>query len=317
MIISAYCGYVADEQKLRSSASGGMGTAMAENMIESGGIVYGVSYYPPNNFKDVAYIRVSNIKDVELLRSTKYIKATLTREIMDSAASDLDNGFEVLFIGLPCDVMALKNYIKKAGISDEKLICVDLICRGPTTPKVAEEYIGQLEKKYKSKIVDFNVRYKNPYWKPPYLYAKFENGRVFTQPFYETNYGIAFSMMPENKCYICKNKGDNHVSDVTVGDFWGSSESDIGYNKFGASVALVNTQKGDLFVNSLKNFELFPTNAENAVKSNRRYTQNVVITDEMKRFKNNFEEKGLRYAASKSLSMKNKIKRSVKRILMK
>lgn len=317
MPMKAYCGYINDDKKLKLSASGGMATAMAEQIVEDGGIVYGASYYPIGSFKDALYIRVATIEEIPFLRSSKYIKATINRELMDLIVADLNQDKTVLFIGVPCDVLAIKNYCQKAGASDEKLFTVDLICRGPTSPRVAEEYIDFLEKKNKSQIIDFNVRYKNPYWKPPYLYAKFENGKEFTEPFYETAYGTAFLMMPENKCYICKNKGDNHVADVTIGDHWGTGETDVGYNKFGASVALIHTQKGESLVTSLKNFNLYPTDAEQAIKSNRRYTENVKKTPEMERFKVSFEEKGLFCAVSETFTMKKKIIKGMKSILKK
>lgn len=317
MVIKAYCGYINNDDKLKLSASGGIATSMAEKVVEDGGVVYGAAYYPIGSFEDAAYIRVATVEEVFLLRTSKYIKATLSKELMDLIVEDLKLEKKVLFIGVPCDVMAIKNYCKKAGASDMNLFTVDLICRGPTSPAVAKEFIQFLEKKNKSKIVDFNVRYKNPYWKPPYLYAKFENGKVFTEPFYETAYGTAFLMMPENKCYICKNKGDNHVADVTIGDHWGTDSGDVGYNKFGASVALIHTQKGESLVTSLRNFNLYPTDAEQAIKSNRRYTENVKKTPEMEKFKLDFEEKGLFYAVSQSLTLKKKLINGTKSILKK
>ncbi len=317
MIKNTYCGYISCEERLRESASGGIATAMSEQIVKSGGVVYGVSYYPLGSFKDVAYIRVSTTEEINLLKSSKYIGAKLNRDILNSIVVDLKGEKTVLFIGLPCDVFAVKNYIKKANVSDEKLISVDLICRGPTYPAVAKDFIDRLEKKNKSRIIDFNVRYKNPYWKPPYLYAKFENGKEYVKPFYETNYGIAFLMMPLNKCYECKNKGDNHVADITIGDHWGTSQTDEGYNKFGSSVAFVYTDKGDEFVRNLENFVLSLTDTDKAIKANCRYDINVEKTTEMESFKADFEKRGLSYAVSKHMSFEDKAKRIIKDILRK
>ena len=316
MIISAYCGYIKDENKLKQSASGGLATAMAEYVIENDGVVYGVSYFPDGNFSDACYVRADTFDKIEKLKSSKYIKATLSRGIMDSVVEDLKNQNIVLFIGLPCDVFAIKSYVDKRGIPDDKLLTVDLICRGPTSPLVAKQFIENLEKKNKSKIIDFNVRYKNPLWKPPYLYAKFDNGKTFIDPFYETDYGIAFTMMTENKCYNCKNKGENHTSDVTIGDHhWATETDDVGYNKYGASVALNHTVKGENFVLSLENFNIFPTDIENAVKSNRRYLYPVDKTEATEMFKKNFQEGGLSYAVAKYLTRKQKFKRYIKKVL--
>lgn len=94
-----------------------------------------------------------------------------------------------------------------------------------------------------SKVIDFSVRYKNPNWRPPYLRAVFENGKVYSKPFYNTDYGIAFKLYGYPSCYECKFKGENHVSDITIGDYWGINDNDECYNSKGVSVAFVHTNK--------------------------------------------------------------------------
>ena len=101
-----------------------------------------------------------------------------------------------------------------------------LICHGPTSAKVHEEYVEWLEKRYRSRIKAFSVRYKEKGWTPPYLRAEFENGQVFMKPFYETEYGMAFAVMARESCYRCPFKGENRRGDIMIGDFWGASESD-------------------------------------------------------------------------------------------
>lgn len=74
--------------------------------------------------------------------------------------------------------------------------------------EVGKQYIDYLEKRYRAKVVEFSVRYKNPNWTPPYLRAVFDNGQVFCKQFYETEYGYAFDKMKRESCYSCNFKGD-------------------------------------------------------------------------------------------------------------
>ena len=278
---------------------------MAEKIISSGNIVYGVAY--SQNFRNAEYIRVTCIDELELLKGSKYIKAFLNNSILNTIVSDLKSGKIVLFIGLPCDVYVVKTHLKKLNISTEHLLCVDLICHGPTYSEIAKEFIDDLEKKYKSKIIKFSVRYKNPYWKPPYLYAQFENKKEYIKPFYSTSYGTAFMMMSWNSCYDCHFKGNNYMSDITIGDYWGSQEGDNGYNVFGSSVAFIHTNEGDEFISSLDNFNIYDANTKKALEFNPRYTTPTKKTEKAIIFRNNFKKKGLKYAIRKNMTPKHKI----------
>lgn len=314
-MLKAYCGFLKDDKKVKQSSSGGLATSMAEKLIKENNVVYGVAY--SSDFKDVEYIRADSLDNINRLKGAKYVKAIVKKDLLEKMKFDLQNGKKVLFIGLPCDIDVVKRYVQKHNIDDTKLICVDLICHGASFSDFAKEYIQKLEQKYKSKVVDFSVRYKNPYWKPPYLMAKFENNQKHIEKFYDTDYGIAFMMMSRNICYNCKNKGDNYKSDITIGDFWGVQEGEIGYNIYGSSVAFVHTQRGDEFIKSLTDFNLFETDAQKAIKANPRYDSSIKKTPQSEQFKANFKKKGLSYAVSKHLSLKQKVVRKIpKKILM-
>lgn len=313
MILKTYCGYINDPNKLKASASGGLATAMAEEAIANGGLVYGVAYTA--DFKNAEYIRATDNKSIDLLKGSKYIKAHLNLTILESVIADLEKNKSVLFIGLPCDVYALKKHLSKNSIDDRLLVCVDLICHGPTSPKVAKEYVDSLEKQYHSKAATFNVRYKNPYWKPPFLYVEFENGKKHIEPFYATNYGMAFMQMSEPQCYTCKHKGNSYSSDITIGDYHGSNKDTLGYNQYGSSVAFVHTEKGDTFINRLEFFNLYSADNEKALAGNPRYSTPAKQTAQSIAFKNNFDSKGLNYAVAKHIGIKQRIKRAIKKLI--
>lgn len=218
----------------------------------------------------------------------------------------------MLFFGLPCVVAALYNYI---GTRPENLLTCELICHGPTSSKVHDDYITYLENKYKSKVVNFSVRYKNNAWTPAYLYAEFDNGRVFKKPFYETEYGFAFSVFGRESCYHCNFKGNKRQGDIMIGDFWGATEKDEYWNKYGVSAVFAETDKGNDFLKAVPGIKLFPTTFEKATEKNPMVMIPKKRNAKRERFSRLFTEKGLIYAARHTIGLKVKIKRTGRKII--
>ncbi len=311
--MKCYCGYLKNDEMLRNSASGGIATALAIWGIQLNAVVYGVAY--KSDFKGAQYIRITDINDVDKLRGSKYIKASILLENGESgyemAAKDLLCEKSVYWFGLPCEIAGLKKYLNDRKIDTSNLVTIDLICHGPTYPKVAEEFIDALEEKYKSKIVNFSVRYKKPNWVPPYLYAEFENGKVYCEKFYRTDYGIAFSLLTLPGCYSCQVKGDKHCADITIGDYWGITKEDECYNAKGVSVAVCHNEKAERLVHKLDDFVLFEADEAKFLKGNPRYETPICETDRAVKFRIDIAEKGLKRACWNSLSLKGKIYRII------
>ena len=57
-----------------ASSSGGVFSALAANVLEKGGTVYGVRF--SEDFKEVKFCEITDIDDVDKLRGSKYIQAT-------------------------------------------------------------------------------------------------------------------------------------------------------------------------------------------------------------------------------------------------
>lgn len=182
-----------------------------------------------------------------------------------------------------------------------------MICGGVTPTDVGKQYIEYIEKKYRSKVIEFSVRYKNPNWTPPYIRAVFENGDVMCKPFYETEYGFAFEHMKEASCYSCKYKGDDHMSDITIGDAWGLNEADPAYNHLGTSVAFVHTEKGDQLIRELKDVKLFNGESDAMKKGNPRYMTSKPYTPQNEKFKYYYTKFGLIKACQKVYSFKKRV----------
>lgn len=293
--VAVYGGYIDDDNELMQSASGGIATALAEQMIDAGGYVAGVAY--SEDFYKAEYIIINDKNDLEKLKGSKYVE-TEKKDIYKKVQSLLIQGEKVLFIGLPCTVAAMYKFL---GERVENLLTCELICHGPTLAKVHKEYISYLEQVYNSKIIEFSVRHKKKEWLPLYLYAKFANGQEFEKPFNSTEYGFAFFVLGKESCYNCRFKGDKRCADIMIGDFWGVTEEDEFWNKKGVSVIFAETDKGNEVLNVLQGVKLFPTSFEKAVTNNPMVLKSKVRNLQREKFKKLFEEKGLMYAVRHSI----------------
>ena len=307
--VAVYGGYLEDNTKILQSTSGGIATALSEFMLQQGGYVVGVTY--SDNFYKAEYVVIDSISDVHKLKGSKYIDCD-KKNIFFDVKKMLDTGKKVLFFGLPCIVGALYSFIEKRP---ENLLTCELVCHGPTYAKVHSDYIYFLERKYKSKIVDFSVRYKNGAWTPGYLYAKFDNGRVFLKPFYETEYGVAFSILGKKPCYNCKFKGNNRKADIMIGDFWGATEDDVFWNQYGVSSIFAETERGNSFLKSTPGLKLFETSFDKAVQKNQMVIKSKIQNKYRDKFLDLFSKKGLIYAAKHCHGWKGFLKNLVKKVI--
>lgn len=291
-IISAWGGYVKREEEIRKSASGGFATSISSEFIKNGGVVYGVAY--AKDFNIAKYFRADSLKKIEDFRTSKYVQAYKGR-IYDNIINDLHNGKKVLFIGLPCEVSAVYHKVKG---KDENLFTISLICHGPTSPKIHEQYICCVKEKFKSSIDRFSVRHKLKGWKPYYIHAEFSSGAVYNEKFEISDYGIAFQYLKRPSCSSCKYKySEKHfgiVSDLTLGDFHAVSSNMPHYNLMGVSEALVHTSKGNELVSIIKNncfIESIPISS--VLTGNRALYQSILEKAQRQKFVEIFMSKGL------------------------
>ena len=322
--IDTYSGYYIDNNQLLRSASGGAVSAISEAIIEQGGIVFGVAY--SNDFKRAEYKIVEKKEDLEPLKGSKYCETIKTitlpngglQSIYITLEEKLKENRLVLFVGLGCDVGGIKAYCEAKKIETSKLYTIDILCHGPTSSLVQQQYIEYLERKYHSKVVFFSVRYKKRGWTPPFIRAKFENGNVYETPFYESDYGFAFSHYSKEGCYNCRFKGINHKADLTCGDFWGLTQSMSGWNSNGVSIMFVKTPKGEELISmiDIKKFHIEKADTAFALLHNPMYYNCKLKDKNYEQFSKNLKEKGLHYAVKHyPIGVKARIKKTIKSIL--
>lgn len=283
----AYAGWAKDYYQLLSSSSGAASAILSQKFIEDEGIVYGAAY--SDDFKRVNYIRVDNLDDLLKIKTSKYAQAE-KKETVLQIKDDLTNGKKVLFTGLPCDCAGINRLF---GACDN-LFVLSLICHGPTSSAVLEQFSTNLEYRYLSKLKAFSMRHKKEgQWKPYYIYAEFANGKRHVERFEDSYFNKAFLYLKRPSCNACVFKKDAYSADLLIGDYHAAEPGMSTYNESGVSSILVLTQKGKALVDSISDcFCLQSIKTENATH------QPAIIKPSKKRiirrqFSSHFIRKGL------------------------
>ena len=236
-----------DEEIILKSSSGGAFTLLVNEFARQhpdNFYVVGVVY--EDDFRSVKHICTNDMRKIDRMRISKYVQSD-KKNIYNEVKDKLVKGDYVMFTGTPCEIMALNRFLCRAY---SNLLTVDIICKGPTTPKALEDFVTWMEKKKKSKVTDINMRYKwkeLDCWIPQYIRVSFNDKKPFIKEFYNTYVGNVFKILQRKSCGDCPVGIYTHDSDITMGDQHAANRDEVYYNKLGTSVLLVNTQKGKDF----------------------------------------------------------------------
>ena len=106
---------------------------------------------------------------------------------------------------------------------------------------------------------------------------RFLNGSVFTEPVSSNSFlrGFLSNTFIRNSCHECSFKQIHKQSDLTIGDFWGIDRTNFNNDNKGASIVVVNSIKGKLIIEQIKNnVDVANINYETAVSDNCAIFQN-------------------------------------------
>ena len=237
--------WVKDDEEHHSSTSGGAAACFTNYILEEGGTVYGCASLPHGV---IEHIRINKKEDAFKLKGSKYVHSHINNSYR-SIKADLKNGRKVLFMGLPCQVAGLRNYI---GNDDNNLYAIDLICHGVPSQQVLFEYIGSLGiKRNEISVVAF--REARGY----YLTVKTSGRSLYHKHECKDLYYMAFNdnLCFRDSCFTCKYSVPKRVGDLTIGDFWGlGKRMPFNHDTHGnVSVVLVNNAKGRFLMDACAN----------------------------------------------------------------
>lgn len=292
-IIGAYAGSHKDKKLVLQSSSGGAFSALAQFVLNKGGVVYGAVY--SDDFYSVE-IKGTTTTAIEKMRKSKYAESSVDNSFAN-IKNDLQRGSTVLFSGSPCQVAGLKRFLGKEYAN---LICCDFSCGGFPGVGIYKGYIMQLEKRYGSKVVSVDFRPKTLGWETHAVLVEFENGKKYhsdasLDPYFATFLYRHYTV--RDYCLQCE-FANNHYSDIVLADFWKHRAlSNLKAGK-GLSLLLANSQKGAALIEELyTTMDMVKVDTESAKYNlkNKQYTDTVL--QKRIEFLQAVEEKGLFDAA--------------------
>ena len=234
-------GYAEDGALLPRSSSGAIFPVLAAEIIRRGGLVFGATF--DGQFR-VVHTAAESEEELSALCRSKYVQGRIPSDCYSQVKAALAVGRWVYFSGMPCQVAALKSYL---GRDYETLITQDTACHSVPSPLVWGEYKAELEKQHGGKLAAFSFRNKANGWEVYHIRALFDNGSEFTQPAAENPYqrGFIKGLYSRSSCFVCKFKGIERCSDVTLADYWGvKGIQPDAYNPQGTSLILLHSEKG-------------------------------------------------------------------------
>lgn len=315
-----------NDEELNISSSGGAYIGLCNSFenkyINNKLAFYGVKF---DDNLDIVYGRTDTAKNCKAFQGSKYVKSNIGRTFL-IIENDLKDKRHVLFSGIPCQIASLKSYLKNKNISDENLICIDLICHGTPETRVWEDYKKWLENKTNSTLIKYSFRYKREGWKAYPAYAEFENKKKMintaeTSVFSKLHLkGLSIS----KGCFKCPFSNENRQGDITIGDYWGIEKIDSKFpNKKGVSLIIANSQKGNDLVRLLEkdnqNSILKKTETDEYLKYQHNLKEQTKKPAKYEEFWKDYNEKGFEYILKKHLNYgkKYKINFNIKKIIRK
>ena len=294
-----YQGWVDDEILRGKSSSGGAAKALSRQFISEGGVV--VSCCFQNG--EFRFESAESFEELEKFTGSKYVKSNPSG-IYKKVQQLLKQGKKVLFIGLPCQVGALKTVIRE----NDNLYTVDLICHGTPSPKLLSDYLA-LHKVNLNEVSSISFRYKD-------VYGLAQDRIPLSQLGSCDNYLLAFlcGLDYTDNCYECKYAGINRGSDITIGDSWGSDLA-VEEQRRGISIMLCQTEKGEQLLKSSK-MKLFQVDLEHAVSVNDQLREPSKKTKKHELFFEKYPNKSFNYATFCCLPFKC-VKQRIKAFLLK
>lgn len=241
-----FAGLSKDSNILTTSASGGVFSTLAKEILQSGGIVYGAAF--DNNLK-LKHIRITDLINLHKLQGSKYIQSYIGN-IYQQVKQDLATHRNILFSGTPCQIAGLKKFLHDKEYP--QLILIDLVCHGVPSQKIFDVYCEKIatEKIYKFQFRSTKTNiYETIYSTKGKQYKlKYSEKDCYTRAYLK-------GLLHRKSCYNCPFSRIPRQGDITIGDFWSIIMHKIQFKESaekGISCILINTNKGKDFFQQYK-----------------------------------------------------------------
>lgn len=310
-----YSAWTKDEEIRINSSSGGIFSELAKYILENNGIVYGASF--DDNF-DLKHVPINDYNDISKLRGSKYLQSNLLN-IFKNIKINAEKGINILFVGTPCQVAGLKNYMNKEY---PNLITCDLICHGVPSPLIFKNYLNSFNH---SKIKSVSFRDKSTGWNNFSFTIDFD-GRTLKESHNDNLFmkGFLHNLYLRDSCYNCRFANLNRMSDITLGDFWSYKEIlKLSDDDKGISLVITNTPKGKKIFDIISsNIVVKEISKEEALMTNLCLIKGVEFNNKRKDFFDNYNVKNanlkfiIKYTNDNIINkIKGKMKLIVKKVI--
>lgn len=232
------------------SSSGGVFSLIAEKIISEGGIVFGAKF---DDEWRVVHSSFETSEELDAFRGSKYVQSNMLSSYLQ-AQGWLKKGRKVLFVGTPCQIAGLKQFLNREY---DNLFSVDLLCHGVPSPKVWDLYLNSVCPN-KRDITRINMRDKSTGWSSYSFLMEVSGKKTLSEKLDENPFRLGFlkDIYLRPSCYSCKFREFRSKSDLTLGDFWrvGKYCRNAGFadNK-GVSLVFVNSENGGELFKSVSN----------------------------------------------------------------
>ncbi len=245
-IKTVYAAWSLDEDIRLNAASGGMASTICHYALDRGWKAFGVDFTPDQG---AVFIEVSS-DNLSRIRNSKYSYASDTLPY-DRIAEAVSGG-KTIFIGLPCQVAAVKKHIATRQCPADNLFSIDLLCHGIAPRQYILQHLSAVKAK-KGDTVFFRDPQKGT---RNYYFSVIRNGRtVYSRKVEEDDvYQLGYhkALIYRENCYNCQYTNTNRMGDLTLGDFSGLGKTKpIAYSGNNVNCVTVNTDRGMELLNAL------------------------------------------------------------------
>ena len=287
-----YACYALDSNIKRQGSSGGLFGTFATYIIDKGGVVYGAAFDHSLQLKTT---RVTAVEDLTPLYKSKYLLCDTCNQY-PNIKKDLENGLQVLYCATPCQISALRLFLRK---DYDNLYTIEFVCHGVGSQTMFNDSVKYIQDKKDIKIINFRFREKYKSAASHYYSYDYEkNGKCYTEkglylyfPYYNA---YCKQLNCRNICYNCHYATEQRVADITFGDFHNIAKYDQSIDRFaGVSMITCNSDKGiELFEKVKDSLYLKPFDWE-ILRDNNRFHGGDSRPKESRSFMESYKKGGM------------------------
>jgi coenzyme F420 hydrogenase subunit beta len=234
-VLEVWEGHAADPEIRYKGSSGGAATALALFCLEKQG-AYGVLHMGTREGAPLENVAVFSKSKAELVKRTgsRYSPAAPCEKLQWIQESNRPS----VFIGKPCDVVALRKSQAVNPLLDEKVsLTISIFCAGTPATEGTYKILSSLGVNPEQTE---EIRYRGCGW-PGNTTVKIKGDKdQILQMSYEKSWGDILSHFGQYRCRICPDS-TGEFADISCGDPW---YRELKENEKGWSLVVVRTERG-------------------------------------------------------------------------